>query len=71
MSCGCGCQNCGNEMPRVNGTEVTLLSGLSDKNQVRANGEDNAKPKSGAYAVAGVALVVALVAAYSSCKRGS
>ncbi|MHA2135654.1 MAG: hypothetical protein ACXAEN_17060 [Candidatus Thorarchaeota archaeon] len=71
MSCGCGCQNCGNETPRVSGTEVTLLSGLSNKNQVRANGETGEKPKSGAYAVAGVALVVALVAAYSSCKRGS
>lgn len=34
MSCGCGCNNCG-DTPKMNGTEITVLSGL------RTNGDEN------------------------------
>ena len=74
MSCGCGCNNCGEEKPRVNGTEVTILSGLDNtrNHQARANdGGNETKSKTGTYAIVGTALTVALIAAYMSCRKGS
>ncbi len=73
MSCGCGCNTCGDEKPRVNGTEVTILSGLGNAhNNARANGPDNdKKSNSGTYAIVGTELAVALVAAYVSRRKGS
>ena len=41
MSCGCGCNNCG-DTPKMNGTEITVLSGL------RTNGDENISTDSSA-----------------------
>lgn len=73
MSCGCGCNNCGDEKPRVNGTEVTILSGLGNSHHKgRANdGHTGTKSNTGTYAIVGTALTVALIAAYMSCRKGS
>ena len=73
MSCGCGCNNCGDEKPRVNGTEVTILSGVGGTHSNARSNDGHTQPKSnsGTYAIIGTALVVALFAAYNSCRKGS
>jgi hypothetical protein len=58
MSCGCGCNSCG-DTPKVSGTEVTILSGT--KPAARHNGPDGAS-KTGTYIVAASAVAVAAVA---------
>lgn len=66
MNCGCGCNNCGDSTPKVNGTEVTILSGTSSS--VRRNGDDDASPNKGMYVVVGSAVVVAAVAFFVTRK---
>ena len=64
MSCGCGCNSCG-DTPKVSGTEVTILSGT--KPAARHNGGENA-PKAGTYIVAASAVAVAAVAFFVTRK---
>ena len=64
MSCGCGCNTCG-DTPKVSGTEVTILSGT--KPVARQNGEDDVS-KTGTYIVAASAVAVAAVAFFVTRK---
>jgi hypothetical protein len=64
MSCGCGCNNCGDaKTPTVSGTEVTILSGL-DQHSPRSNGNGESSPKTGLYMVLGSVLALAATAAF-------
>ena len=65
--CGCGCNNCGDKTvaPRMNGTEVTVLSGTRTGHVgSRKNGDDTISK--GNYIVLGAAAMVALVAFFVS-----
>jgi len=59
MSCGCQ----GETTPKVSGTEVTILSGTTS---ARRNPE--AESGNGVYYVAGGALLVAIIAFFSTRK---
>lgn len=60
--CGCGsCGSCGNT-PKMNGTEVTILSGTQ---RTRQNGGDS---KSDLYMVLGATAVIAVVAVLMAKK---
>lgn len=62
--CGCGsCGSCGNT-PKMNGTEVTLLSGTKHSHS-RQNGSES---KSDLYMVLGATAVIAVVAALMAKK---
>lgn len=71
MSCGCNsCPDCGssntNLVPRMNGTEVTVLSGLDD---TKANSKENPAPSNhGLYIVLGVAGLLAALAYFKADK---
>jgi hypothetical protein len=62
MSCGCGCNSCG-DTPKVSGTEVTILSGTK---AARKNG-DGISSKS-VWWVAGGEAAVAAVAFFATRK---
>jgi len=71
MSCGCNsCPDCGSSntslVPRMNGTEVTVLSGLNN-----SSGETKENPASsnhGLYIVLGVAGILAALAYFKADK---
>lgn len=68
--CGCGCNNCGDSKPRMNGKEITILSGLrenDEKSQV-TNNSDSDTSNVGRYAVIGSAIILAVVAGFASKK---
>ena len=66
MSCGCGCNNCGNAH-KLNGTEITVLSGLD---KPRANPEQSDSSTNQGWFVLGAAAVVAIAAVFTM-KKGS
>lgn len=66
MSCGCGCNNCGDsKTPKMNGTEVTILSGTDTFKPARKNGGET---ETGVYTVAISALAIAALAFFVTNK---
>jgi hypothetical protein len=65
--CSCGCNNCGDKpaAPRMNGTEVTVLSGTR-AGHVVARKNDGETLSKGNYIVLGSAAAVALIAFFVS-----
>ena len=62
MNCGCNtCKDCGST-PKVSGTEVTILSGTQS---ARHNG-DRENPVSGSHYVLGAAVIVGLIAFFTT-----
>lgn len=61
MSCGCGCNDCG-DTPKVSGTQVMLLSGTKPARQNDATAAEGLGHKKGVYIVAGSAIAVAAIA---------
>jgi len=61
MSSGCSCTSCScaSKTPNVNGTEITVLSGLGDASNARSNDGDNSTSQTGTYIVLGTALILA------------
>lgn len=67
MNCECNtCKDCGSA-PKVSGTEVTILSGTQSarQNGVREN------PVSGAHYVLGAAVIVSVIAFFTTRNKNS
>lgn len=68
--CGCGCNNCGGstELARLNGTEVTILSGTNSE-KARQNPGPDGDSKFGTYAVIASAVVLAAIVGFTRHKQ--
>lgn len=69
---GCdSCQNCGSSKPRMNGKEITILSGLrnngAEQSQITGGGDSDTS-NLGRYAVVGSAIILAVIAGFASRK---
>ena len=68
---GCvSCQSCGSSKPRMNGKEITILSGLRDNGaeQSQITSGDSDTSHLGRYAVIGSAVILAVIAGFASRK---
>ena len=70
MSESSSCQSCGNSKPRMNGKEITILSGLRENSteQSQITSGDSDTSNIGRYAVIGSAIVLAVIAGFASKK---
>jgi|ETNvirenome_6_85_1030632.scaffolds.fasta_scaffold05495_7 hypothetical protein len=69
--CGCNsCQGCSSSEPRMNGKEITILSGLRENNseQSQITNSDSDTSNVGRYAVVGSAIILAVIAGFASKK---
>lgn len=66
--CACGCGSCGDSSPRLNGTEVMILSGTETKaSETKATSES----KTGLYMVLGTALALAAIVGFTKSHKKS
>ena len=71
--CGCGsCGSCGDSKPRMNGKEITILSGYrsneSGEGSTEATRSGNEPSNVGKFTVIGSAIVLAIIAGFASKK---
>jgi hypothetical protein len=65
--CSCGCGSCGDKsLPRLNGTEVTVLSGTRETFSNRARKNDGEVSRKGDYVVIAAAVGIAAIAYFST-----
>ena len=69
MSCGCGCNNCG-DTPKMNGTEITVLSGLRTNGNEGSSNSNISNPsennnKTNTYLVVGAAVIFAIAVGFT------
>lgn len=64
----CGCNSCGDCSPRLNGTEVMILSGTDGQKSTTATSSES---KTGLYMVLGTALALALVVGFTKNNKKS
>lgn len=70
--CGCGpCTTCGEstKLARLNGTEVTILSGTHSEDKARSNPSSDNDSKFGTYAVIASAVVLAAIVGFTRHKQ--